>query len=308
MWPLQKDCDAFYGDPRGGGGHANPTWEAANLTRVTPPFKIYYDGKPVQSVKVHRKCADSLGRVFAAIWKAANQDQAQIDRWGVSLFGGSYNFRLMRGSGHLSMHSYGCAIDLAPERFPMGTHAHTFVPQVIKAFADEGWVNLPNDRMHFQAARLSGLQAIPMPTPAFTPTVAKASVALSKPIPTPIKGKTTMKMPSLSNLNIPSIILATGGLAAVLPKILTEFGTVGIIAAMAMAVGFIIQAAIAPATAVAIENTVADTIIPAVEAFDPGLKPVLEQVAAGLHAVVAVLSTNTAATANNTAAVVAKAA
>ena len=162
MWPLQKDCDQFYGNPRGAVGRSNSAWEAANLAHVSPPFKMFYDGKPVQSVKIHRKCADSLSRVFAAIWIAAGRDQATIDRWGVSHFGGSYNFRLMRGSSHLSMHSYGCAIDLAPERFPMGRHDHTFVPQVIQAFANEGWENLPNDRMHFQAARVPGL-VVPMP-------------------------------------------------------------------------------------------------------------------------------------------------
>ena len=78
--------------------------------------------------------------------------QDKIDEWGVSDFGGSYNFRLMRGSSHLSMHAYGCAIDLAPERFPMGVGSNKFCDAVCTAFSDEGWVNLPKDRMHFQAA------------------------------------------------------------------------------------------------------------------------------------------------------------
>ena len=170
MWPLQQNCDAFYGNPRGPNDHADAAWEAANLTRVIPPFKLYYAGKLVGSVKIHRKCADSLARVFAAIWVASGKSQAKIDEWGVSLFGGSYNFRLMRGSSHLSMHSYGCAIDLAPERFPMGSHAHLFAPEVIKAFADEGWQNLPNDRMHFQAARVTGLSIPIAPRAAKTQT------------------------------------------------------------------------------------------------------------------------------------------
>jgi hypothetical protein len=36
-----------------------------------------------------------------------------------------------------------------------GQSKRRFVKEVVKAFADEGWVNLPNDPMHFQAARLS---------------------------------------------------------------------------------------------------------------------------------------------------------
>lgn len=326
MWPLQSACDAFYGNPRGNAGQSNPAWEAANLTRVSPPFKMFYAGKPVQSVKIHRKCAESLGRVFAAIWVAANHDQATIDRWGVSIFGGTYNFRLMRGSSHLSMHSYGCAIDLAPERFPMGSHDHTFVPQVIKAFADEGWENLPNDRMHFQAARVVGL-AIPQPTPVrlapsvisiaahvLAPVAAKPSVAPLKTAPAGSRliGDPNMsvlpaiKSPSfLNNLNIVSLLSAFGGLTALLPKIIAEFGTAGLIAAAAMAVGILIQALIPAGTAVAVENTLADSIIPVVATLDPALKTSLDQVAIGLHAAAAASSANTAATTSNTVAVTA---
>lgn len=318
-WPLQSDTDQFYGNPRGAGGHSSPAWEAANLTRVSPPFKMFYAGKPVQSVKIHRKCAESLGRVFAAIWEAAKHDQATIDRWGVSIFGGSYNFRLMRGSSHLSMHSYGCALDLAPERFPMGRHDQTFVPQVIQAFANEGWENLPNDRMHFQAARVPGLalpSAVPVPAHVVAPVAAKPSVTPVKPAPVGIRQIGDLKMQVLptvkpaslfGSLNILSLLSAFGGLTAVLPKIISEFGTAGLIAAVAMAVGILIQALIPAGTATAIENTVADTLIPAVEAFDPALKASLDQVAMGLHAAAAASSANTAATANNTAATVAAA-
>lgn len=303
MWPLQKDCDAFYGNPRGSGGQPNPAWEAANLSHVSPPFRMYYAGKPVQSVKVHRKCAESLGRVFAAIWEAAKHDQSQIDRWDVSLFGGSFNFRLMRGSSHLSMHSYGCAIDLAPERFPMGRHDHTFVPQVIKAFSDEGWENLPNDRMHFQAARVPGLAApstVLVPAHVSTPVHAKPSVAPVKPAPAGSRLIGVSKMsvlPNTSTLNIGSILAMAAGLGALLPKIVTEYSTVGLVAAVALGVGLIIQSFIPPGMAVAIENTVADQIIPVAEKFDPALKPALEQIAAGLHAAAANASAAAAKTA-----------
>ena len=108
----------------------------------------------MSGIAIHNKCADSLARVLREIWVASGKSQKKIDAWGASEFGGSFNFRLMRGSDHLSMHAYGCAIDLSPTRFPMGRSAPTFCAEVLKAFADEGWVNLPRDRMHFQAARL----------------------------------------------------------------------------------------------------------------------------------------------------------
>jgi D-alanyl-D-alanine carboxypeptidase len=152
MWPKQSQADAFYGNPRGKNAQVSEKWRAANLVAVKVPFKLRYAGKPVTTVTIHRKCAESLGRVFAAIWAASGKSQATIDKWGVSEYGGTYNYRLKRNSNTLSMHAYGCAIDLAPQRYPLGSTKAKFVPEVIKAFADEGWVNLPRDRMHFQAA------------------------------------------------------------------------------------------------------------------------------------------------------------
>jgi hypothetical protein len=267
-WPIQAQCDAFYGNPRGHGGHSNPAWEAANLVLVSPPFKMTYAGHPVHSVKIHRKCASSLLRVFSAIWTAAKHDQATIDRWGVSIFGGSYNFRLMRGSSHLSMHSYGCAIDLAPERFPMGSHNHTFAPEVIQAFANEGWVNLPNDRMHFQAARVSG---VPLPKPA--PVGNRLLLGVQK----------MALVPSKSTLDKGSIIGIATGFGAVLPQIYATFGTYGLMAAAAFAVCFLIQALLPVGTAKTIEDA-AISLAPIAGEIDPALKPIIAQVIAGIKA------------------------
>ncbi len=154
IWPMQAEADSFYGNPRGVHGAPSSAWESDNLVSFTPPFQMHYANQPIQHFKIHTKCHDSLVRVFDAIWQAAGQRQILIDRWGVSIFGGSYNFRLMRNSNRLSMHSYGCAIDLAPDRFSMGAALPRFAPEVLDAFHAEGWINLPHDRMHFQAARL----------------------------------------------------------------------------------------------------------------------------------------------------------
>jgi len=144
----------LYGNPRGVNGHASPQWEAKNLTTIKPPFRMTYAGRPIASIRIHRACAESLTRVLQDIWVRAGKSQGKIDEWGVSQFGGTYNFRLKRGSSTLSMHAFGCAIDLAPERFPMGRSKPTFCADVLAAFAAEGWVNLPKDRMHFQAATI----------------------------------------------------------------------------------------------------------------------------------------------------------
>lgn len=142
QWPLQKDCDKFYGNPRGVNGQANENWVRTQLTSIQPPFRMTYAGQPVHSIRIHRACAMSLLRVFGQIWEAAKHDQKTIDDWGVSIFGGSFNFRLMRGLNTLSMHSYGCAIDLDPARNGLhNQHGHfTIDCPVVKAFRAEGWV------------------------------------------------------------------------------------------------------------------------------------------------------------------------
>lgn len=170
-WPLQKDCDAFYGNPRGtkDRSRANATWESANLVTVPVPFRMFFAGHPVSTIRIHRKCADSLARVLDRIWIAAGKDQKVVDGWGASTYGGSYSYRLMRGLNTLSMHSYGCAIDLDPARNALHDRTPTFTPAspVVQAFLAEGWVwggdwdgdhssaDEPRcDGMHFQAARL----------------------------------------------------------------------------------------------------------------------------------------------------------
>lgn len=159
-WPKQSECDAFYGDPRGTNGQPSPKWMRANLIQLPVPFKMTYAGKAVSTILIHRKCADSLKRVLEDIWRQAGQRQAVVDSWGMSVYGGAFNYRLMRGGSKLSMHAYGCAVDFDPARNGLGDSTPYFrnVPQVLNAFAIEGWTWGGNwsrpDGMHFQAARV----------------------------------------------------------------------------------------------------------------------------------------------------------
>lgn len=157
MWPLQRNCNAFYGDPRGSGGKASPTWERNNLVTVSPPWKMYFSGEPVSGCRVHKKCAESLKRIFARIWERCGKSQAEIDRIGMSIYAGAYLFRKMRGGSSLSMHSWGCAIDFDPARNGLGNKNPKMDRRVIEEFEREGWEWgghwTRTDGMHFQAAR-----------------------------------------------------------------------------------------------------------------------------------------------------------
>jgi len=159
-WPAQRDTDKFYGNPRGSDGAASAKWERANIVRLRPPWPIVtsWDDKPVQGIRIHRLCADSLSQILGVIWEAAGRDIATIQQWGMHLHGGGYTYRLMRGSNRLSMHSWGCAVDFDPERNGYGDKTPYFAqcPAVLQAFAQEGWtwggVWTKPDGMHWQAA------------------------------------------------------------------------------------------------------------------------------------------------------------
>lgn len=221
-WPLQRDCDKFYGNPRGGRGSASSSWEIANLVRVKAPFAMYYAGRPVSGILVHRKCAQSLRRVFAKIWDAAGQDQSTVDRWGASTYAGSYVYRQKRGGSTLSMHSYGCAIDLDPSRNgfrnPRPNFGRGDAYKVVEAFESEGWEwggswhGNSCDGMHFQASwtRPDAVTPRSAPTP-ITPRTPSSTTPKSSPAPaTPEELDVKWAQERLTSLNY-----ATGGVDGV---------------------------------------------------------------------------------------------
>lgn len=168
MWPMQKDCDTYYGNPRGVNGRPSPAWAAENIygndSYIKPPFQMYYGNTPIRGFRVHRRCAESLRRVFQKIWDAADHEQSIVDAWGASKFSGSYVFRNKRGGGTLSMHAYGCAIDLDAARNARGSTRPFFGKEgpniVVRCFESEGWIwggrwrGASCDGMHFQAANV----------------------------------------------------------------------------------------------------------------------------------------------------------
>lgn len=165
VWPTQAEIKNFYGDPDAGhDGVADRVWELNNLERITPPYRMvlaWDKTKQLNSITCHKKCASSLLRILENI-QAYYGTQDKIEHARMHLFGGAYNFRMMRGSTKLSMHAYGCAIDLDPEANPMGTTYHEdsgMMPvQVVQIFRNEGWTwggrwQRP-DAQHFQAANI----------------------------------------------------------------------------------------------------------------------------------------------------------
>lgn len=145
----------FYGDPRGAHG-VSTKWFAANVVKVIPPFKMYYAGKAISSIAFHRKAADALKAALETIWEHCEKDQTIIDNLGISEYGGSFNYRLIRGSSNMSNHSFAIAIDLMPSGNKLGAKKGTMPKFVVDAFKAQGFkwggdYKGRKDWMHFEA-------------------------------------------------------------------------------------------------------------------------------------------------------------
>jgi hypothetical protein len=149
-WPNDTTAakNAFYGDFHG------KAWSSINLVQIVPPFKMFYDKKPLKGITVHRKVADAMMAAFTEIWDACDHDQAKVDKTGASDYGGCFNIRSIAGSNNYSNHSWACAIDLAPST--NGFNMKGTLPSiVITAFKRQGalWggdYKGRKDPMHFE--------------------------------------------------------------------------------------------------------------------------------------------------------------
>lgn len=163
-WPKPDAASmcAFYGNPdTDHNGVVDPAWERANIVGIVPPYRMvlaWAPAQPVKTIRIHRKCADSLARILAAI-AAHYGSQEAIEKARLHLYGGAFNFRLKRGGSTLSNHSWGSAIDLDPERNAFGKKwkagAGMMPEAVVQIFAAEGWgwggPWKVGDSMHFEA-------------------------------------------------------------------------------------------------------------------------------------------------------------
>ena len=151
-WPHDDTVskNAFYGDFHSRG------WQDKNLHQFLPPFQMYYDKQPLhRGILVHDKIVPALTTIFQEIWLGVGQDQAAVDKIGVSDFGGCFNIRRISGSNNWSNHSWACAIDLDPSRNGFNT-GHGHMSQItIGAFKRQGalWggdYHGRTDPMHFE--------------------------------------------------------------------------------------------------------------------------------------------------------------
>jgi hypothetical protein len=140
-WPKSDTASMreFYGDPG----------NERNLVSIrVAGLGLEYEGKPVTSIRCHRKCADSLLRILTEL-----KGHPVLKK-----YAGCYNFRAMRGGTSWSKHAWGAAIDLAPDTngLRMSWPVESDMPiEIMAAFARAGWVSAGafwgRDSMHFES-------------------------------------------------------------------------------------------------------------------------------------------------------------
>lgn len=136
---------------------------AGYLTWIDLPYPMYLNWQSktyVKRIQCHKLVADSLKAIFTDI--LAHYGIDEVKRLQLDDYGGCFNYRLMRGGTKLSVHSWGVAIDIDPDRNLLHETASTarFARPEYKAFIDifykHGWESLGREKgydfMHFQVA------------------------------------------------------------------------------------------------------------------------------------------------------------
>lgn len=162
------------------GGNESSTWYKQNIISQKLPFELLYENdngslSPVKSVRFHYKAMPALMAAFSAIWAHARmivkhdngydlttgQYDTLTHKWlkeqGLLNYGGTFEYRPIRGSSNLSMHSYGIAIDMAPGANKLGEKNSTLPAWFVQCFKDQGFFwggdfEHRLDKMHFQMA------------------------------------------------------------------------------------------------------------------------------------------------------------
>ena len=156
-WPSQEEV-------RSGKSIFGRAGDESNLTSVRLPYimRLAWDrDTTVSTMRCHKLVAEPLSRIFQATLDHYGMEK--VRELGLDLYGGCFNNRPIRGGSRPSLHAWGIAVDLDPERntLYMSAPEAAFSGPEYDAFwsivEKEGAFSLGRERnydwMHFQFAR-----------------------------------------------------------------------------------------------------------------------------------------------------------
>lgn len=136
--------------------------DEGNLVSIAPPYPLYYEGRPVKTIRVHQAIAQDVQAALAEVLDVYGLDR--IRALHLDQYGGSYNDRSTATGKSKSMHAWGIALDFDPERNSYSCkapHAGLSRPECEEwwqIWEAHGAVSLGRERdydwMHIQFARL----------------------------------------------------------------------------------------------------------------------------------------------------------
>jgi hypothetical protein len=141
-------------------GKPNETGEGYLTTILLPyPMKLAWDlDTKVSKMRCHKLAAEPFLNVFNDL--LAHYGLNEIERLGIDLFGGCFNYRKMRGGTSWSKHAWGIALDLDPARNKLKETAKTArfarpeYKEMIQIFYRHGFISLGIEKgydwMHFE--------------------------------------------------------------------------------------------------------------------------------------------------------------
>lgn len=157
-WPSQAEV-------RSGHSIFGRPGDEGNLVSIQFPYIMRLAWEPertVSATRCHKLIAEPLVRIFRGALDYYGMEK--IRQLGLDLYGGCFNDRAIIGGKATSMHAWGIAVDLDPDRNGLNVHAPAavFSGKEYEAFWDiveaEGAVSLGRERdydwMHFQFATL----------------------------------------------------------------------------------------------------------------------------------------------------------
>jgi hypothetical protein len=156
MFGTQQNMEATFG-PAGG-----LDCTAGEVIPAYPMFIAWDKKQSVKKIRCHKKVASSLAGILLDIKDAYTDEEIKL--YGFDLFGGCFNYRNKKGGSTLSVHAYGAAVDINPDKnqFKWDANDALFAKKECKKFIDifykYGWISLGRERnfdwMHFQAPSL----------------------------------------------------------------------------------------------------------------------------------------------------------